>query len=96
MYFYVLLFFDEFHHRVYRAHFVAGTPPSVISSLSILAVFSSGEGTANLFQRLSLLPSIAQKVQESVANEKPAISRPAREARDILKALMGDENITVA
>jgi hypothetical protein len=46
----------------------------------------------NLFQELSLLRSVAQKVQESVASDKPIIGRPAREARDILKA-MDDESL---
>jgi hypothetical protein len=37
------------------------------------------------------LRSIAQKVQESIATDKVAIARPAREAREILTKL-GDEN----
>ena len=35
---------------------------------------------------------VAQKVQESAANEKQSVSRPAREARDALKAL-GDSTL---
>jgi len=46
----------------------------------------------NLLQDLSLLRSVAQKVKESAASDKPIISRPAREARDILKE-MDDEDL---
>jgi hypothetical protein len=48
--------------------------------------------STNLFQQLSLLPSVTQKVLQSAASDKPAISRPAREARELLKAL-DDESI---
>jgi len=69
----------------------------VLASQTILAVLSANEevgcNTGNLFQSLALLRSVAQKVQESVASDKPAISRPAREARDLLKAL-DDDSIT--
>jgi hypothetical protein len=79
-----------------RTYLVTGTPPSAISSHTILAVLTPNEDAAtdgpNLFQKLSLLRSVAQKVAESVAIDKPAISRPAREARDILKEL-DDESI---
>jgi hypothetical protein len=46
----------------------------------------------NLFQKLSLLRSVAQKVQESAANDQPFIARPAREARELLKEL-DDESL---
>lgn len=46
----------------------------------------------SLLQDLSLLRSVAQKVQESAASDKPIIARPAREARDILKE-MDDEDL---
>jgi hypothetical protein len=76
---------------------VAGTSQSVISSHVILAVLSQDEESdsndePNLFQKLSLLRSVAQKVQESAANEKPIIARPSREARDLLKEL-DDESL---
>jgi hypothetical protein len=65
-----------------------------LSSQTILAVLSQDEDyidslkqQPNLFQELGLLRSVAQKVQESVASDKPIIGRPAREARDILKTL---------
>ncbi|KAI0944136.1 hypothetical protein AcV7_002042 [Taiwanofungus camphoratus] len=75
----------------------AGTPPSVLSSQCILAVLSPDEDflpgnaeTPNVFMTLGVLRTVAQKVQESIASDKPSISRPAREARDILKALEDD------
>ena len=71
---------------------MAGTPPTEISSHTILAVLSSEQEGDNLFQSLSLLRSIAQKVQESIASDKPSVGRPAREARDILKEL-DDESL---
>lgn len=76
---------------------MAGTLQSVISSHVILAVLSPDEESdpidePNLFQKLSLLRSVAQKVQESAGNEKPIIARPAREARDLLKEL-DDESL---
>ena len=64
-----------------------------MSSQTILAILSDsedGEVNENLFQNLSLLRSVAQKVKESAASDKPIIARPAREARDILKE-MNDE-----
>ena len=68
-----------------------------MSSQTILAVLTQYENSdrsamqqQNLFQELSLLRSVAQKVQASVASDKPIIARPAREARDILKTLDDD------
>ena len=60
--------------------------------LAILSVSEDGEMYENLLQDLSLLRSVAQKVKESAASDKPIISRPAREARDILKE-MDDEDL---
>lgn len=54
--------------------------------------FEDPDGSPNLFQKLDLLRSVAQKALESAANEKPNISRPAREARDTLKE-MNDPNL---
>lgn len=79
-------------------HLVAGTEQTVISAHVILAVLTidedddSDDEEQNLFQKLSLIRSVAQKVQESAANEKPSIARPSREARDLLKDL-DDENL---
>ena len=81
---------------VSSAHLVAGTPQSVIASHCIRAVVSSDHDEddhhdgPNVFQKLGILRKVAQKVQESAANEKPSIARPAREAREALKAL-GDD-----
>lgn len=81
------------------AHLVAGTPQSVVSSHCIRAVLSSDEDDdhhdgPNVFQKLGILRKVAQKVQESAGNEKPSIARPAREAREALKAL-GDDVLQV-
>ena len=59
--------------------------------LAILSVSEDGEMNENLLQDLSLLRSVAQKVKESTASDKPIISRPAREARDILKEMDDDD-----
>ncbi|CAL1711997.1 unnamed protein product [Somion occarium] len=75
---------------IVEAHLVAGTPQSALASHCIAAVLSPSEDGQNkdttLFHDLSVLPSVSRKIQESVANEKPSISRPAREARDLLKS----------
>ena len=78
-----------------RAHLAAGTDQTVLSAHVILAVLTVDEYTSieqNLFQKLSLLRSVAQKVKESVGNDKPFIARPSREARDLLREL-GDESL---
>jgi hypothetical protein len=71
-----------------------GTPPSVISSQVILAVVSLDDDVevddGNLFQKLNVLRGVTQKVLESAASDKPFVSRPAREARDIIKQLDDD------
>jgi len=81
---------------IVQTHLTAGTPLTVLGSYMTLAVLSSSEDsdaeTENVFQKLSLLRSVARKVLESVASEKPSISRPAREAKELLKAL-GDEEL---
>ncbi|KAJ7672704.1 armadillo-type protein [Mycena rosella] len=74
-----------------ESYLTGGTPPSVIASHTIVALLNPDEendsSQPNLFQKLSLLKSVAQKVQESAANDKPFIARPAREARELLKEL---------
>jgi hypothetical protein len=69
---------------------MAGTPPSVLSSYSIVAFLNTEDGTSlaavpKPFR--SSLPSIAQKIQESIGTEKPNIARPAREAKELLRKL---------
>ncbi|KAF9012742.1 armadillo-type protein [Cyathus striatus] len=87
------------HPELYSlfSHLVAGTPPSVLSSHLILAVLTPDEDLhdqpSNLFQKLGVLRSVAQKVLDSAANEKPGIARPARESRDLLKEL-DDETLS--
>ncbi|KIK62847.1 hypothetical protein GYMLUDRAFT_242480 [Collybiopsis luxurians FD-317 M1] len=73
---------------IVETYLVSGTAASMISSRVILAVLeaaseSHAEGP-NLFENLGLMASVAQKVHESCANERPNIARPAREARDLL------------
>jgi len=66
----------------------------VLSSHIILTVLESQddeEPGLNLFQKLRLQRSVAQKALESAANEKPSIARPAREARDRFREMVGDE-----
>lgn len=71
-----------------------GTPPSVISSQVILAVIDRDDDEevegSNLFQELKVLRRVTQKVLESAASDQPFVSRPAREARDIIKQLDDD------
>ena len=72
-----------------------GTPPSILSSQVILAVVDQDADSGdidgpNLFQKLKLMRKVAQKALESAANEKSFIARPARMARDIIKALEDD------
>ena len=73
---------------------MVGTPPSVISSQVILAVVSLDDDEdmdgGNLFQKLKVLRRVTQKALESAATDKPFVSRPAREARDIIKQLDDD------
>lgn len=78
---------------MFRSHLVAGTPATALGSHCILAVLSPDEDSyhhnadATLFKSLSVLKGVSQKVQESIANEKPSISRPAREAKELLKTI---------
>lgn len=74
---------------------MAGTPLTVLGSQITLAALTppeDGEADApNVFDKLSLLRNVARKVLESVASDKPSISRPARESRELLKTLREDE-----
>ncbi len=73
---------------------MAGTPPSVLSSYSILAFLSTEDGSQPVIVPKpfsTILASIAQKIQESIRTEKPNIARPAREAKELLRKL--DENL---
>ncbi|KAH8103551.1 armadillo-type protein [Cristinia sonorae] len=69
---------------IVTAHLVAGTPQTPLSSHCILAVLEDADYTLPpVFA--PVFASVAQKVQENIGNEKPAVSRPAREARELLK-----------
>lgn len=53
------------------------------------------EPNETLFTKLGVLRSVALKVKESAANERPVIARPARDAREILRemAANGEESL---
>ncbi|KAG5725284.1 Translational activator gcn1 [Termitomyces sp. T112] len=78
------------------SHLVAGTPQTMLGAHIILAVLTPDQEAddvqPNVFQKLSLLRNVAQKVLQSIGNEKPVIARPSREARDLLKEL-GDQSL---
>lgn len=87
---------------MFSAYLVSGTPPSALSSHTILAVLQPDDTddhvppNETLFATLGVLRSVALKVKESVANERPMIARPARDARDILKEMAaadGEESL---
>lgn len=68
----------------------------MLSSHTILAVLRPEDAAERvqsedtLFVKLGVLRSVALKVKESAANERPAISRPARDVREILKEMAAD------
>ena len=88
-------------YALVSAYLVSGTPPSALSSHAILAVLQPEETDEparpdeTLFAKLGVLRSVALKVKDSAANERPAISRPARDAREVLKemAVDGEESL---
>ncbi|KAF9496394.1 ARM repeat-containing protein [Pleurotus eryngii] len=87
--------YERLLEPIVKSNLCSGTPPSVLSSRIILTVLSSDDddvtSSPNIFQKLGILRSVAQKVQESMGNEKSSIARPAREARDLLKDLEDDD-----
>ncbi|KAK0212097.1 armadillo-type protein [Desarmillaria ectypa] len=94
-----LAIFPDVLQPVVESYLVAGTPASVISSHTLLTILSPDDeddsptvGAENLFQKLGLMRSVAQKVIESSGNEKPSIARPAREAREALRYI-DDESL---
>jgi len=58
------------------------TPPSALASLSIVSFLQTAP---NAFYTYNIVPSVVRKVTVSINFDVPAISRPAREARDLLK-----------
>ena len=77
------------------AHLVYGTPASLLSSHTILALLDEDLTTepGKLFTDLGddILRSVAQKTIESAGSDRPGIARPAREARDLLKNMSHPE-----
>ncbi|KAI5891871.1 ARM repeat-containing protein [Schizophyllum commune H4-8] len=93
------LHFPEAFRDVVETYLVSDTPQTLMSSHVILTVVEEDEedesthGQLNLFQKLGLLLGVAQKAIESAGNERPAIARPARLARDIIKEI-DDESLS--
>ncbi|KAF9266994.1 ARM repeat-containing protein [Marasmius fiardii PR-910] len=87
-----LAIFPELLRPVVETYLAAGTSPNVMSShvlLGVIEVWSEApEKKENVFEKLGLMSSVAKKVQESAASDRPDIGRPAREARDLLRNLM--------
>ncbi|KAI6029055.1 armadillo-type protein [Pisolithus microcarpus] len=86
---------------IISAHLLSGTASSALSSQSILAVFASDDSnrldpSETVFAKLGFLRSIALKVKESAANERPIVSRPAREAREVLKEMAANGEVSLA
>ena len=84
---------DDADNLFTSSYLVAGTPASALASRCILAALSPDDDSYHhgadptLFNNLGVLKSVAQKVQESIANERPLVSRPAREAKELLKSI---------
>lgn len=82
----------------FSSNLVVGTAPSALSSVCVLAIVSPdeddehGKRQQDLFQKLGVLRSVAQKVLESAASDKPSIARPARLAKEALRSL-DDESL---
>ncbi|RXW23690.1 hypothetical protein EST38_g2167 [Candolleomyces aberdarensis] len=81
---------------IISSYLAPGTNPSSISSYVVLRVMESqmnedsefySPNELNVFQKLGLMKSVAQKILENAANEKPIVARPAREARDFIREL---------
>ncbi|KIJ11894.1 hypothetical protein PAXINDRAFT_157123 [Paxillus involutus ATCC 200175] len=87
---------------VVNAYLVSGTPASALCSHTILAVLQPEDADYRispddtLFAKLGVMRSVALKVRESAANERPAISRPARDAREVLKEMAADGDESLA
>ncbi|KZT41926.1 ARM repeat-containing protein [Sistotremastrum suecicum HHB10207 ss-3] len=75
--------FPDLLRPLVEGHLLAGTPLSPQSS-HVLA--KTIENSPDLFYTLDVVPSIVKKVTASIGSEKPSISRPAREAKELLRA----------
>jgi hypothetical protein len=74
----------------YSSYLVAGTPASALSAHCILAVLSVYDEDTSANPSLpsdiqAALPKIAKKVNESIGSDRPNITRPSREAKEILR-----------
>lgn len=76
--------FPDLLRPIVDAHLLAGTPPSALSS-NILK--TTVEEAPTFFYTLSCVPSVVKKVNASIG-ENPSISRPAREAKELLKTVL--------
>ena len=71
---------------------VTGVPPVSLASHCILAVLLKAEQEEveeTVFHKLGVFQSVTQKVQELCAAERSSISRPAKDARELLNKLEG-------
>ncbi|TCD64479.1 translational activator of GCN4 [Steccherinum ochraceum] len=74
----------ELLQPIVTANFLPGTAPTSLSSHCTLAVLEDADYTLPAVFA-DIWDSLPQKVAENVGNEKPAVARPAREARELLK-----------
>ncbi|EJT96915.1 ARM repeat-containing protein [Dacryopinax primogenitus] len=65
-----------------EAQLTPQTPPSAMASLSIVSFL---ETVPDAFYTYNIVPGVVRKVIVSINMDTPAISRPAREARELLK-----------
>ncbi|KAI9456468.1 armadillo-type protein [Boletus coccyginus] len=73
---------------VVNAYLVSGTRPSALSSHTILAVLEPEDADGRVRADETLFGQLG--VLRSVALKRPAISRPARDAREVLKEMTAD------
>lgn len=62
----------------------APTPPTALVSIAIRSIL---EGAPDAFADLGVEEDIAKKILASVGSDRTAISRPARDARDVMREL---------
>ncbi|KAJ7600549.1 armadillo-type protein [Mycena floridula] len=77
-------------------YMIAGTPLTIASSVIVLTLLAPDEDVSvidesNVFSKLGLLKSVAQKVIESAGCDRPSVAKPAREARDMLRGMESDD-----
>lgn len=71
-----------------RSHLVAGTPTSVAVSQTILTVLNDEPELFHDPEFPDGTPaSVARKVMSSIGDERPGVSRPAREARETMRSV---------